>query len=248
MKQDSCITDIDKLRKWFFLNQTTEEKKPFFTIYRGAESKPDRVIYRNLEISDVEDAWEAMQEIIEMHSEHGGIFRVFITIKPMFNNGMTTLFKAATPFPQYPSHPGAGIAGMYGGMYGNPNDLVEKELAKAKQIWDLEQQIKDIRAESEAKVGEMDNMLQEFMPIIKDLGHRFGLKMMGFGGAPAMPAPSPQMGNQNTDELPEYDYERLEPALDQLREVIPDVETNIEKLANWARQNPDLARQMLNNL
>lgn len=248
MRQDSCITDIDRLKDWFYLCQTKEETKPFFTVYRGAEPKPDRTIYRNSEISDVDDAWKAMEDIIEMHSEQGGLFRVYITSKPGFNVGLTTLYKVGNPFnPQQPYASPQSMAGIYG-MYGNPRDLVEQELAKARQMWELEQQIKDLRAEQEAKVGEMDNMLQEFMPILKDLGHRFGLKMMGFGTPPSMPAPSPQVtGNPDTD-TEGFDYDRLEPALDQLREVIPDVETNIEKLARWAHQNPDMARQLLENL
>lgn len=246
MRQDSnAITDIDRLKDWFYLCQTKDETKPYFTVYRGSEAKPDRTIYRNTEISDVDDAWTSLESIIEMHSEHGGLFRIYITNKPGFNVGLNTLYKAASAYG--PQQNGVQMAGIYG-MYNNPRDLVEQEVARERKLWELEQQIKEMRAESDAKVGEMDQMLQEFTPILKDLAHKFGMKMMGFGPGTAMPAPSPQpIGNPNTD-IESYDYDRLDPALDTLRTVIPDVETNIEKLAKWAQNNPEMARQMLQNI
>ena len=245
MRQEACISDIEKLKDWFFLSQTKEESRPYFTVYRGAEPKNDRIIYRNTEIGETDKAWEILEDILEMHSEYGGIFRIFITNKPGHNWGLTTMYRVGSPIATQNQQ---GIAGMYG-MYSNPRDLVAQEIARERKIWELEQQIKDLRTEQEAKVGKMDNMIQEFMPIMKDLAHKFGMKMMGFTPTDSMPMPAPNIaGHQETDTLPEYDYERIDPALDELRQVIPDVETNLEKLARWARQNPELAKQMLNNL
>lgn len=245
MRQEAAISDIDKLKDWFMLCQTKDETKPYFTIYRGIETKPDRAIYRNSEISDVDDAWAAMEDILEMHSEYGGIFRIYITSKPGFNVGLSTLYKVSNPGIQ---QQGSGMAGIYG-MYSNPRDLVAQEVARERKLWELEQEIKDMRRDQEAKVGEMDSMMQEFMPIVKDLAHRFGLKMMGMAPANNMPMSAPQINGNQAPEDPEgFNYDRIEPALDELRQVVPDVETSLEKLARWARQNPDTAKQMLQNL
>lgn len=253
MKQDSYITDIEKLKKWFDLCQTQEEKRPYFTIYRGNEAKVDRVIYRNSEISEPEEAWDALQNILEMHTDAGGTFRIFITGKPGFSNGMTTIFKVPGQFPQMPQSP--YMAGPYGsGMYGNMSirEVIEEEKARERKFWELEQRIKDLQAEQEAKVGEMDSMLQEFLPILKDLGHKFGMKIMGYGPAPQMPHMAPatdaaEIGSHLPDQEG-YDYDVIEPALDELRAVMPDVEGGITKLARWAKQNPEMAKNLLQNL
>lgn len=250
MKQDSCITDLEKLKTWFELCQTKEEQRPFFTIYRGLEAKVERVIYRNTEITDPTDAWDTMQNILEMHGEHGGLFRIFITAKPGFNNGMTTILKLPSPFnPQgYPQAP--NIAGIYGGMYGGMGirEIIEEEKNRERKFWELEQRIKDLQAEQEAKVSEMDGMLQEFLPILKDLGHKFGMKIMGYGPPQQMPMPAPEISGSHAPDTEGYDYDVIEPALDDLRTVMPDVEGGITKLAKWAKENPELARSLLQNI
>lgn len=235
------IGDIDALKRWWDYNQTQADPKPFFTLFRGPESKTDRVIFRNTEISDVNEAWEALEDILEMHTQHGGLFKVYITNKPSHNIGIQTLYKVANP--QAPNYQGIGM--MQGQkMY------TEEDLKREKQIWDLEQAIKDLRAEQDAKVGEMEGMMGEFMPIIKDLAHKFGIRMItGQPVAPTMPAPA-MAGSYHPDmEATEgFDYDRIEPALDRLREVFPDTESTIEKLARWARENPDTAKNLMATL
>lgn len=254
MKQDSCITDLEKLKQWFELCQTKEEQRPFFTIYRGLEAKVERVIYRNTEITDPSDAWDTMQNILEMHTDHGGVFRIFITAKPGFNNGMTVILKLPSPFaqPGYPQAP--NIGSIYGGIYGGMGirEVIEAETARERKFWELEQRIRDMQAEQDAKVSEMDSMLQEFLPILKDLGHKFGMKIMGYGPQPQMPpmpVPAPaEMSGSHIPDAEGYDYDVIEPALDELRTVMPDVETSITKLARWAKENPELAKSLLQNL
>ena len=63
------------------------------------------------------------------------------------------------------------------------------------------------------------------------------------------------MGNHYGDDNPDpnatetqYDYDRIDPALDRLNRVFPDTEGTLEKLANWAAANPDMAKQMLNQI
>jgi len=251
MRQEACITNIEDLKQWFDMNQRQGAANPYFTIHRGPESKGDRIIFRNEEESDPERAWSMMEDMLEMHTGQGGMFRVFICDKPKHNVGITTLYKIPSAYPQGPAGIGGMYPGMYG-MYGNPREMVEQEVARERKLWEMERKIDDMAAAQDAKVGELDNMLQEFMPILKDLGHKFGMKIMGYGPAPMaahIPAAPPIAGNNATDQGAEgYDYDRLEPALDELRTVIPDVESNIEKLARWARENPDMARQLLQNL
>lgn len=247
MTKGECISNIDDLKKWYDLNQLQAESKPYFTIWRGPESKADRIVFRNSEISDTDAAWNAMEEILEMHTEQGGLFRIFITNKPAFNVGITTLYKVANPYQQLGGH--AGIQGFGAGRMYSTEEM-EKELNRERRMWDLEKRIERMSEEAQAKVGEMEDMMGEFMPIIKDLAHKFGMKMMGYGPqqAPANVAPMAGHHADNTDPQEGFDYERLEPALDNLRTVFPDTETTIERLARWAQQNPAMAQQLMQNL
>lgn len=251
MRNEACISNIDDLKTWFDLNQKQGGPNPYFTIWRGVESKNDRIVFRNEEEGDPAAAWTMMEDVLEMHNGQGGVFRVFICDKPKHNVGITTYYKFPSMYPQQQTGIGGMYPGMYG-MYGNPREMVEIEVARERKVWELERKIEDMAAAQDAKVGELDNMLQEFMPILKDLGHKFGMKIMGYGPPAPMAAhipPPPQVTGDNATDLGEgYDYDRLEPALDELRTVIPDVETNIEKLARWARENPEMARQLLQNL
>lgn len=251
-KQTGCISDLEKLKEWFFRCQATDEQRPYFTIFRGSEAKDSMVIYRNSDIGDPAEAWEAMEEILNMHSEYGGIFRIYITKQPRFNVGLHTLYRVNTPAQV------SGIQGLNGGaggfgIYGSLREYIEEEKRRDRELYDLKQQMKDMQREQDAKVGEMDNMIQEFMPIVKDLAHKFGLKMMGFGSQPApadaahhAPADPSRVGQSYSEEG--YDYDRVEPALDKMRTVFPDTENTLEKLAQWATENPEMARSMMQNL
>lgn len=226
------------------MNQKQGEPNPYFSIYRGTEQKPDRMIYRNESTSDVDDSWKQMDDILEMHTQQGGLFRVYLTDRPKGNVGIHTIFRIHGSMQQ--PQPGQ-MAGIYG-MYGNPKDLVDAEVAKEKKMWILEQQIADLKREQDAKVGEMDNMIQEFLPVMKDLAHKFGLKMMGFGAdAPSIAGHhTPDTGIAVDDEG--YNYDRIEPALDKLRQVFPNTEDAVEKISNWAMQNQETAKQLLQNI
>lgn len=238
------VSDLDALKRWWDYNQTQAEPKPYFTIFRGLESKSDRVVFRNTEISDVAEAWDALEDILDMHTQHGGFFKIYITSKPLHNIGVQTLYKVHG---QNPNQTYPGIGNMMNGqkMY------TEDDLNRERQIWELQQSIRDLKAEQDAKMGEMDGMMGEFMPIIKDLAHKFGLRMITGQPAQQPAPPAAGLGNYNPDAGPAsegFDYDRLEPALDHLREVFPDTETAIEKLARWARENPDTAKSLMSTL
>lgn len=241
------ITNLDDLKRWWDYNQTKTDPKPYFTVYRGPESKPDRVVFRNMEETDVDKAWEMLDDIIEMHTQQGGMFKIYLTTKPGHNIGMQTLYSIQSPYQlARNNYPGIGNIGANTGEKMYSKEDVERE----RRIWQLEQSIKDLRAEQEAKVGEMEGMMGEFMPIVKDLAHKFGLKMMGYQ-QPAAHTPAPNMAGQympDGNESEGFDYDRIEPALESLQTVFPDTETTIEKLAAWARNNPDMAKQLMSTL
>lgn len=251
MRNEACITELADLKTWYFLNQKQGGPNPYFTLYRGPDQNPSKMIFRNEAENDPDSAWGMMEEVLEMHIPQGGLFRIYITDRAKGNVGLSTLFKVNNPFAQ--NQQAAGIGSAQFGIHGSIKDLVSSEVSKERKMWELEQMIRDMRAEQDARVGQMDKMLEEFTPVLKDLARAFGMKMMGYGPQPNEPAQaSPQpMAGHYTDPAPSadgYDYDRVEPALDELRTVFPDTEGTLEKLAHWARNNPDTALQLFQNL
>lgn len=248
--EESAVQNLDDLKNWFFLNQKQGDPNPYFSIYRGTEQKPDRLVFRNESVSERDQAWTMLEDILEMHTQNGGLFRIYITDRPKGNVGLHTIYRIPGAMLANQPQPG-NMSGIYG-LYSSPRELVEAEVAKEKKMWQLEQRIEEMKNAQEASVGQMDNIIQEFLPVAKELARVFGLKMMGIQPGAQMP---PQMGNHYEDDNPDtnaaeaqYDYDRIDPALDRLSRVFPNIEETMEKLAAWATANPDLAKSMLNQI
>ena len=244
MRNDTYISTLQDLQTWFERNQG-QEKRPYFTLWRGYEAKPDRIILRNTELDDPKDAFELLEEIIVSHSTGGGSFRVFITDKPAHNVGMSTLVRLANPNPaaQYPA---TGIQG-----FASIEDEVKRQVDTRMKIFELEQQIRELLAEKTAAVTGFDQvreLLTEF-PELRQLGFLLGKRLMGMEQHPTPATDTAVHGDTTTDDEGGFDYDTLEPALDKLRRATgADVETTISRLADWAAENPDTAKTMLQTL
>ena len=253
MRNDSYISNLDALQDWFDLNQSGKEPKPFFTLWRGFEPQQNKLIFRNEEVGEADASWELLKDIISSHSQGGGTFRVYLTSKPGHNLGVHTIVKIQGTMP-------ANIAGINGaangsmGIYGSYKEALETELAREKRMWELERELEDIKAgQSESSaIGQFKELME--YPAFQNLVQMFGMKMMGMAPAQqTQPHPQP-IPNAVTDAIhgaeatEGYDYEVVEPALDKLHRVFPNVEMTLEKLADWALKNPDMARQLFGNI
>lgn len=259
MRYDSYLSKIEDLEIWFQINNTGDTggklSRPYFTVYRGTEAKADRIIYRNEEISDKSEAWEMLERIITAHSDGGGIFRVLIVHEPKHNVGLTTILKVPNPNPMTAQgiH-GTGQTGNFG-IYGSFREALETELARERKLMEMERELDDLKQGQAALNGlETFKDLVQSVPALNNLIHVFGLKMMGMGQQVPPPAPIHYPGApaadtaiHGSDTEEGFDYETVEPALDKLRRVFPDVETKLARFAEWAERNPELAKTMLNN-
>ena len=251
--EEGAILNIEDLRQWFFLNQKQGDPNPYFSVYRGTEQKPDRIVFRNEAVSDTQEAWSMLHDVLEMHTQHGGLFRIFITDRAKGNVGLSTIYRIPGMQQMLPNGM-MNAAGLYG-MYQNPRDQIEsevaKEVAKERKIWELQQQITDLKKQQESSIGQMDSIIQEFLPVATELVRVFGLKMLGV--QPTAPAQQNIGSHHGDDEEQqeqehEFDYDRIDPALDKMKRVFPDTEDAMERLANWAVANPDMAKSMLNTI
>ena len=249
MRQDTFISNLDDLKSWFDLNQTGKEVRPYFTLWRGFESKADRIICRNVEITDADKSWELLENMIQAHSDGGGSFRVYLTDKPLHNFGLTTLVKLPGVNPQGTN---AGIQGMYG----DPDKRIQDEVERRIEMYELKRQIEDLQASKGSAISGMDQfreLLTEF-PELRQLGYVLGLKAMGMQGPGVQPIAQPVASSFSGNNAPDnnaegYDYDVLEPALDKLKSALgSEPEKVISKLADFAEKNPQTARDLLQSL
>src|SRR5271156_3725441 len=97
MAQNTYISNMADLQQWFELQQEGQTKHPYFTLYRGYEQKPDRILSRNETEDDPTAAWEMLEKLIQWNSSGGGSFRVFVTKEAKLNVGITTLVNIPNP-------------------------------------------------------------------------------------------------------------------------------------------------------
>ena len=253
MRNDSYISNLDDLQAWFDLNQGSKEPKPFFTLWRGTEPQQNRLIFRNEEVGEAEKSWELLSDIIHSHSTGGGTFRVYLTSKPSHNLGVHTIIKIASPA-------GNGVAGISGasgvgmfGIYGSAQEMVEAEVRRRMEVYELKQEVEALKAGGgeNSAIGQFKELME--YPAFNNLVQMLGMKMMGMAPARNQPGPQPMPGQTAPSEAihgPEdgYDYDVIEPALDKMRRVFPDVEMTLDKLADLATNNPDMARNLFGNL
>lgn len=249
MRHDTYISSLDDLEDWFTLNQSTKEPKPYFTLWRGTEPAQNRLIFRNEEVSEPDKSFELLSDIIASHSQGGGgTFRIYLTSKPGHNIGVHTLLRIAAPG-------GVGIQGVGApvnyGIYGSAAEMIEEEVKRRVEVIELRKELEEIRAGQAAVSGiaQFKELLE--YPAFQNLVQMFGMKIMGLGPQPNNPRPQPApVPNAATDsiagDLPEYDYDIVDPALDKLNQAFPgDAENALQKIADWAASNPEQAKVIL---
>lgn len=253
MRNDTYLSDLDGLQDWFELNQTGKEPKPYFTLWRGFEPQQNRLILRNEEVGEADKSFELLRDLIQMHSTGGGTFRVYLTSKPGHNMGVHTIVKLPGSMP-------ANVAGINGagggsfGIYGSAQEMVEAEVRRRMEVYELKQEVEALKMGSSenSAIGQFKELME--YPAFQNLVQMFGMKMMGMAPVQNQPRPQP-IPDASTDtamhgaEMDGYDYDVVEPALDKLRRVFPNnVEMTLSKLADWAAQNPDTARNLFGNI
>ena len=252
MRDHSYLSSIDDLKKWFDLNQAGKEPRPYFTLYRGYEAKNDRYILSNKEISEPEAAWELLEQTLEMYQDGGGQFRVFITDRPAHNFGMTTYVKLAARNPAVAGIHGVNVAPQAFGIYGSMREMFEAELSRERKMWEMEQEIEMMKA-GQSGIGTVETIRQVFeaVPALNPLAHAIGMKILGMAPASASPVagnPAPAETINGAGDAEGYDYDVVEPALDKMRRVFPNVEMTLDTLADWVNKNPEMARNLFGNL
>jgi len=129
---------------------------------------------------------------------------------------------------------------------------VQKGIEQFKREFMLQQQIEELRAEIEAKKNPIEEIARQLLDsgIAAQVIQGFAAKALGVSG---MPLGAQFQGQTVQDAEPESNYspeqvQDIESALARLAGHFPRLDGVLNRLADFVDENPDMARQFLNNL
>lgn len=227
MAKNGVFTSIEDLKDWFdYTVQKTGTNN--WILYHGHIMKSHNTTakaaeQREQDLTD-EESFEILERFINAQSKAGGTFTVLI---PEQNKvGVRTFLSLNNNSP--------GMAGIYG------PDYVSKEIEQFKTQFMLQQEIEALRAEMNERRNPLEKMVEQLMDsgVVGQIIQGFAQKAMG------LPAVS---GNGASDtEFQSANVGGIENSLQRISVVFPNLDSALEKLADFVEQQPDLARQLLN--
>ena len=243
-----AITSIEAVHDWFYLQKST-----LWSLYRGSRpSKTADRIHSNDELTDQDESWELLRDVLNHHSE--GDYLIQVKANTSTTNGNTLIFTKVSS-----TNPVAGITGTQlmpylGGM--NPQDYIQAELKKGMETFKLQQQVENLEAALSEKQrgGVLDRAINALLEhpkldaIINGIGQIAIAKFAPRGGA-AVGVAGFESQEQVAPETEGYQYDgaRLMPPLDTIRAHFPDIYGFLEGLAGFIEANPDMAKSFFNS-
>ena len=238
------IANLASLRTWFL-----DQNKPYFTLSQNGVNRS--IVARNETVSDIDQAWTLLETNILAQAE-GGVanVKVFVTDKPKHNHGFET---DARILPQYaPNAPGvAGIGSLPAGYVDEAK--VGAMLSDAEARWEMKRKIADL----EAQLAEPSDWTEKLVTGIErisgtPLGQVLMAKLLGVPAAQPMAAGMGTPAMHGTpvapaagDDEDEYDNEFYHNIEDTAALLGVDERTLAKRLAGLVKQNPDLAKSLL---
>lgn len=246
MMNRTAMTSMESIRTWW----EADPERPYFSLYRGTRgTKPSDIIIRNDTLGELEPAWEMLEQMLTINSGEGGEFTILRTDKPKSNYGMkgVVVLSHATATPAI-----AGIPGMpFIGAGHNIQTYIAGEIEKEREKWDLAKKVEDLEAAINAgqqgswldRIGEkiiegdtLNNLVNlivaKLMPQAPKASH------VAVSGAPGAA----------TDDQFQYDTERIASALERIRAHFPDVHGTLDRLADFIDRNPEMAKNLFNQM
>lgn len=255
----AAFTNIENVNGWFM-----SQKLPYFTLYRGDKVSPSNTVLRNVDISDLDDAWNFLEVHLSNLSMNGGTYLLFITDKPKHNIGLSTLIELTPVYQQQP----VGIAGIpgippYVGGSQNLDTYIQGQISVAVEKAVLQRKVEDLEAALEEKesggfIGRIiENVTgsEQLAPLLDLLITRF----MGNGAAPVMagiqgfnttktqaPNTDPEQAELNQDLADEE--QRVFVCIDKLAIYFDNPVDALEKITQFVEKNPTMAKHLLSRI
>lgn len=255
----AAFTNLENINAWFI-----SQKMPYFTLYRGDKVQPSNTVLRNVDIPDLDDAWNFLEVNLSNLSINGGTYLLFITDKPKHNLGLSTLIELNPVY--QPQQVGiAGIGGVPGMPFvggGNLETYIQGQISGAVEKAVLLRKVEDLEAALEEKesggfIGRIVENLtssEQFPSMLnvllsRILGPEAQPVMAGISGfTPEANTESSMTDQASTeDNLNEEDI-RVFACIDKLSQHFPDPVAALEKITAFVEKNPTMAKQLLTTI
>ena len=152
------INNLNDLQKWFM-----RFNHPTWNLYREFQTgnyKSSQLVYKQTDDGmSVEDSFTLLAEMIEINSNGGGRFTVFVNHLAGNKGASTFVGMNLQPYSQ------SAVSGMPGQPYniGMIESEVEKRIEKERKMWELEAMVQGLVADQEEKKGAGERFFNKIM-------------------------------------------------------------------------------------
>lgn len=243
MAKYGSFSSIQDLKDWFDDNARRHDVTQWI-LYHGHVMRTtgpggQRAASQKEENMSQEDSWELLENYLTKMGGQGGTFTLYMPTR-----GAQVGERVFVSLPG-PGQGQVGVGGVYGPQY------VEKEIEQFKREFMLQQQIEELRAEMEAKKNPLEQIAQQLLDsgVAAQVIQGFAAKAMGLSGLPNMAMQGQAMPDNETEG--NYSAEQvqdIESALARLAGHFPRLDGVLNRLADFVDDNPEMARQFLDNL
>lgn len=265
MLTPGSLTNMDHVKTWFYAT-----KQPYWTLFRGDNSDQKSKIYTNTEQDEINDSWKQLEEMIEINSQWGGKFRLFVTDQKKGNIGTQVIIHIPNSMMTQGQQGVAGIGNMLQPYIGE--EAIQSRVNEAVDKANLKRDLEDMKAALEDKHAPsvLERIGERLLENEALMQNAIGFINRILGGASPQPAQVgmagfPRSNSQNSQpiqkdgtnhveegdesEYPDYDEAKVISVLDKLYSVFgEDTIPQLERLAEWVVKNPGMAKSMLGQL
>lgn len=233
MAKYGTYTNLTDLKEWFDdaaeKTNTTEWILYHGHILKAAGVSGNRNAEQRDENMSAEESWNLLETVISAQSKMGGNFTLYMPTKGT-NVGQRCFISIAQPGSNLP-----GIAGIYGPEY------VEDKINAFKEKFLLEQQIKELREEMNAKKNPLAEVAQQLLDsgIVGAIVQGYASKLLGIDTA--------QMSGVSYNEMDNTQNE-IEMSLQRIAQVFPNLPEVLAKIASFVERDPTTAKMVFNNM
>ena len=242
------IATVEQLKSWFFLN-----KHPYWTLSYGQQKSTNNIVGSNMELSDVNQAWEHLELFLEQLSD--GKYHLEVKSSATTSRGCPGMvFQVG----DLASASVTGIGGYPAAMPSASNaesvklreEITELKLKLAEK--DNDRKLDELKREIVA-VKESNTFTERIMGVLESNAPVLIEKL--FGSAPGaqvgiagLGENSAELNRATTDNT--IDLNSLVNSAYMIQEAIPQINVNevFNKLAEYCKGNPQQAVTMINML
>jgi hypothetical protein len=252
----ASLRRIEDLREWFL-----QMNMPFWSLWNGFTKETKYRAAYNDDVSDINESLEVLESHLRRKTASGGKVTIFVTDKFGSPNGATEYLELMGA-----NNTSNGIAGLPGGdpyqIAGKPMDVYIAEQVNSKLVdYKKDKKIEELEAALAEKNGgntffqKIGNRIAEELPVDKlPIDQLIMAAISYFTGTKQTVAISGVHPKDETQqeqdgvELSEEQAQIINTALGSIMMTFPDIPDFLTRLAKWIKENPVMAKNLLNQI